>query len=900
MVRKPNEPISSVDRDLIEAVRHQVDEADERLAAKPAQIGDYQILSILGHGGMGVVYKAEQPHTQRIVALKVLRSGIVSVDMLRRFEKEALVLGRLHHIGIAHIYEGGMAESNLGLQPFFAMELVDGLSLTDYCEANSLTTEGRLELLAKVCDAVEHAHQNNVIHRDLKPSNILVDSAGQPKVLDFGVARVTDVDIQAATMRTEARKLVGTLPYMSPEQVRGDVDAVDRRSDVYALGVLGYRMLTGRYPFNISGQSIPEAVRAIQEDEPTRLSLVNRRYRGDVETIILKALEKDPARRYRSCAEMAADLRRLLNDEPIRARPPGAFYRFSKFTRRNKGLVISTATVFSVLLLALVASTWGLNLYHQRVEQIRMLASAAMLEQLQQEAANLGPPVPENSGKMAAWLSQAEQLRPRMLECRQELQKLHERSVEFNLKRDFDRSVLRNVLELRELRSDLEAKRAILAQTSTQPSAERARQRAYIEDLEAQERHLLKVVSTGHVCIFRDPADRLQHDALILLEQDLQAFFNPQIGIVANIRRRLNFSQTIKLDSLIRHKLQWADVVTSIGDPSVCPQYSESTAILKESVGSGHSWLQPQLGLVPVGRDPVSGLWEFCHIQSGSIPVRDADGKLEIGDGSGLILVLLPGGRFQMGASSGHIDASTRSENTGMNPPAEKNELPAHFVLLDPFFISKFEMTVEQWRRLTRAVSTSAGTVGDARADKQRPIDQISWTECEQVLWSSGLSLPTEAQWEYAARAGTSTPWWTGDSPESILANANLGEDLIVFDKFADVTAPVGRYRPNGFGLHDVIGNVAEWTFDALGSYELGVTPHDGRRLSGRGEAGYRVIRGGGFRDSASHARVSARRGASADYRHDDLGVRPAMKLQFRELDIKQESTLTTQPGAAY
>jgi tetratricopeptide (TPR) repeat protein len=210
--------------------------------------------------------------------------------------------------------------------------------------------------MAKICEAVQHAHQLGVIHRDLKPANILVEENGQPKILDFGVARVTDREAQT-TRQTEVGQIVGTLAYMSPEQVLGDPLAVDTRSDVYGLGVILYELLAGRLPYKISRQ-LPEAVQTIREEEPTRLSSVSRTYRGDVETIVGKALEKEKAQRYASAAELAADLQRYLRDEPITARPPSATYQLQKFARRHRGLVAGVAAVFVVLIAGIVVSVW--------------------------------------------------------------------------------------------------------------------------------------------------------------------------------------------------------------------------------------------------------------------------------------------------------------------------------------------------------------------------------------------------------------------------------------------------------------------------------------------------------------------------------------------------------------
>jgi tetratricopeptide (TPR) repeat protein/predicted Ser/Thr protein kinase len=324
----------------------------------PERIGVYAIVREIGRGGMGVVYEAEQPHPRRTVALKVIRAGCTSSGALRRFEHESQILARLDHPGIAQIFEAGTADTGAGPQPYFAMEYVRGRTLREYAEQGALPLRERLALLAQVCDAVHHAHQKGVIHRDLKPGNILVSDRGQPKVLDFGVARLTDSDVQLTTLHTDAAQLVGTLPYMSPEQVTGDSRELDTRSDVYALGVVAYELLTGRLPYELSGRSIPEAVRVIREEDPTPLSSVHRVFRGDVDTIVAKALAKERQRRYASAAELAGDIRRYLNDEPILARPPSALYQLGKFARRNRALVGGVAVAFLALAGGTVASTW--------------------------------------------------------------------------------------------------------------------------------------------------------------------------------------------------------------------------------------------------------------------------------------------------------------------------------------------------------------------------------------------------------------------------------------------------------------------------------------------------------------------------------------------------------------
>jgi eukaryotic-like serine/threonine-protein kinase len=319
----------------------------------PTFIGRYRILRRHGEGGMGTVYEAEQDNPRRTVALKVIRHGFVSTEFLNRFKHEAQILGRLQHSGIAQVYEAGRGTDG---QPFFAMEFIRGKPLDEYARSHSLDLRTCLELLAKICDAVQHAHEKGVVHRDLKPGNILVEESGQPKVLDFGVAHVTAADSLTTAGRTQAGQLLGTLGYMSPEQIAADPAGLDGRSDVYTLGVILFELLAKRLPYQLDRLPAHEAARVIQEQEPSRLGSIDTLYRGDVEIIVAKALEKVESRRYASAGELASDIRRYLRGEPILARPASALYQLRKFARRNKTLVAGVSGVIAALLVGTVVS----------------------------------------------------------------------------------------------------------------------------------------------------------------------------------------------------------------------------------------------------------------------------------------------------------------------------------------------------------------------------------------------------------------------------------------------------------------------------------------------------------------------------------------------------------------
>lgn len=305
-------------------------------------ISGYSIIELLGKGGMGAVYLAEQHDPQRRVALKVLRSETASAGLVQRFRREARLLARLQHRGIAQIFETGLFQNGRVEQPFLAMELVAGLPITECRAARERDHRAVLELIAQVCDAVEHAHEQGIIHRDLKPANILVTeskSGATAKILDFGIARTIGGEAASATLQTIPGQIIGTLAYMSPEQLSAASDDLGPGCDVYALGVLLYELLSGELPLKVAKLTMVDAAKRIREDEPTGLSSIRPEFRGDIETIVQKALEKDPARRYESSQALAADIRNHLQSRAIAARPASTFYQLRKFAARHRGLV---------------------------------------------------------------------------------------------------------------------------------------------------------------------------------------------------------------------------------------------------------------------------------------------------------------------------------------------------------------------------------------------------------------------------------------------------------------------------------------------------------------------------------------------------------------------------------
>ena len=374
---------------------HPVEWPIEGMDRPPEMIGQYRIIGVIGSGGMGAVYEAAQDNPRRRVALKVVKSERATPAAMRRFKFEVQALARLRHPGIAQIYEAGTFQSEAGEQPYFAMEYIPAARpITDYADEMDLGIEERIRLFERVCDAVHHGHQKGIIHRDLKPDNILVDRGGNPKIIDFGVARATDADLAVTTLQTGVGQIIGTLQYMSPEQCLGDPGEVDTRADVYSLGVILYELLCRKLPYDIGKQAILEAIRVIREEPPRRPSTVTRVIRGDIETITLKALEKRPDRRYDSAAGLRRGLQHYLQHDPIEARPPSLAYQARMFARRHRTVVASAAVVVLAITGGLIATgiAWSraadLNVRLERAN-VEVIAQRDLAEERLQHARTL-------------------------------------------------------------------------------------------------------------------------------------------------------------------------------------------------------------------------------------------------------------------------------------------------------------------------------------------------------------------------------------------------------------------------------------------------------------------------------------------------------------------------------
>jgi serine/threonine protein kinase/formylglycine-generating enzyme required for sulfatase activity len=833
-------------------------EPDRARPGTPARSGKcishYRLLRELGRGGQATVYLAQDLQLSRQVALKVLEGyGAADRTAFARFRREAEVMSKIDHPGICPVYEAGedgdaiwiamryvegqslaksVAAAKSALEPMIratpAPDRIGGESAPSAARAQTWPgIDSVIALFEKIARTLHVAHEHGIIHRDLKPGNIMVTNDGEPVILDFGLAHDTQNDESALTLTGD---ILGTPAYMSPEQVSRNLVRIDQRTDVYSLGVALFECLTLERPFDApTREGLYQAILTKDPPNPARL---NHAIPRDLAIVLATALEKDRDRRYRTALDFAEELRRVRSFEPIKARPAGPLLRLRRFAQRNPALATAIGGVFVTLVAGLaVALTLLRESERERLAKVRALDEKATalddydrlgdltrLQQLQTDAEALWPAEPAKVPDLRAWIARASELAGR-----------------------------------------LPGHRAVL---------DRIRQAA---------------APGGPPWRFESPVAQFKHDTTAKLVDDLAVFAdsNPATGRLSEVSARLTFAESVEEESLRKHAARWAEAVAFISDRARCPAYEGLR-------------IHPQLGLVPVGRDPRSGLFEFVHLATAErgidpVPKRDASGKLVIEETTGLILVLLPGGTFRMGAVP--PDEETTARDPNVDPQAQDTEAPVTTVTLEPFFLSKFEMTQGQWSRASRQNPSKFGAgftaPGFPTADLRNPVEQVSCDDCERWLPRLGLILPTEAQWEYAARGGTTTPRSTGIGTEGLAKAANVA-DLDCervgfkgqFEQWNDGHAwhaPAGSFEPNTFGLHDTLGNVAEWCRDWYGRPDSPRDPGDG--LAHSLHRDHRVVRGAGWNVDASQARSSFRVNMSPDLRLSNIGVRPARKI---------------------
>ncbi len=780
---------------------------EDRLQAMKAEFSNrYEVLESLGHGGMGAIYKAKQKQPPRVVVLKVMLNGKFASRRYRmRFEREAQAVARLKHPGIVSVYEYGEVNG----QPYFTMEYVEGCSVRDYVQRHSLEKRQICELVMKTCKAVAYAHQRGVIHRDIKPTNILVDGEGNPRLLDFGLARLAGDYADEQPQMTEAGEVMGTPSYMSPEQTLGRPEELDIRTDVYSIGVLFYELLTGTLPYRTDRTRPLESLRTIREYVPKRPSAVNAKLDGDLDCIVMKCLEKERDLRYQSAVELSEDVGRYLRGQPVEARPSTTFYHFRKLIWRHRGLVFPIVGLVLALLGVSGVFVWQLSVAERRARL--------------------------NAGKANEATALAQQKQDKLVRFIMDLQTVRRRVDGL----------------MAEGRWEDAHRIAAFAEEQLPPEAGltglAAEVRSNIATATADE--AAKIAALIGEMRFQDARERIQRLRELAQKLELSALAGQMNQAAAS------FDEDC-WQSLFRHIQQNTRSARALERFLVeCPGNPHAR--------EGRDLLDKLIAGIRFSQWPFDAS-EALQNQKLTAEVLELPPTyaLELPGGAKMSFALVPAGDFMMGCSR---------EGKGFNA----DQQPEHPVrITSPFYVSVTEVTREQFEAVTgRASATGDETAADRVAGLPAAA---SWDDaqafCAKLTNRNkdrlAVRLPTEAEWEYACRAGSERLYSFGD--DAALSEA---PDCAWYDVNSQGRVhAVARSKPNAWGLCDMHGNMLEWCRDWYDArYYLSSPLQD---PPGPKTGTYRVLRGGSWAEAPEEMRSAYRKAAPPDSLRPTYGFR--------------------------
>ena len=890
----------------------------------------YELLKEIGRGGMGVVFSADQTSLGRKVAIKTLLASNAKPHSLKRFVSEAQLTGLLDHPNIVPVYDLELTtEGELQL----AMKLLTGIEWKHLLHPETESEKTRsgeygitdhVKILITVCNAMAFAHERGIAHCDLKPENVMIGQFGEVFVMDWGIAvdirPQDDRDSQTARIEhhTEVRVPRGTPRYMPPELARGDGDRIQATTDVYLLGAILYEILEGTPPHR--GATLTEVLEYSTREEPPPFTPETPE---ELQAICLKALSKEPENRHASVVEFRKALEFCLESRESRliTRSAQELLERCRLAQQQSALdkeelsqlyadFSESAAGFSQALLL-----WPENDDAAKgSEEARYAYSTAALKHgdlglAEAQVLKLDQEAPETRAlrqqitdarrerrdlesasrklRMVAivavgiilagltvGLVLVSNARAKTEEARQEAVALgvkEHKAMELAEQRLADVTRLADVKRLENLEKQASwlwpaySKTIPAYRTWLHEAEQLLEHRKLHNEALARFRESDRVTQRNGFWVFPTVEEQWMHDTLAELLQRMTVFTN---GTIRDVDDRLAFATTIYQRSVLDHQELWDKTASEI---------MRSAPYQKLEIS-------PLEGFMPLGRDPKTGLFEFADMQSGDIPVRDEEGRLQVTEDTGLVFILIPGGDFLMGAVRPSADRADGESN--VDPFAEPDEKPITRVHLDPFLISKFEVTQAQWERQMRSDPSQYGPL--IETGRRHPVTNVNFEDVSTFTFQLGLDLPTEAQWEYTARAGTTSPWWTGDERESLEGYANLADRGYVkqilgrpgaedWDDGHTLHAPIGTFPANRFGLHDVAGNVWEWCLDYYGSYET--TPLPGTGLREVSDPTIRVMRGGGWDNDALWQRSALRHKVPPEARWSGLGLRPVKNL---------------------